>query len=277
MITVSAANITVMEELIAKHLAHIRAGGFSPNTIEDREKLLRRIDRDLPMGIEEATVEELAGWLANPRWTRRTKAVYFGHIRGFFGWACDPRNPYLDWDPSASLIRPRVPGGAPKPVTDEELATCLDQLEQPWRRFVLLAAYAGMRCCEIAEIGRRNITRQNIRIKGKGDKVRLVPTAEIVWAEVCGLSGPIAPDDDAASLSRRSRHRFARIGLPDVTMHRFRHWFGTNLVGRGVGLRTVQELMGHASPATTALYTLVTDEQRQMAIAALPAPAPVSR
>ena len=272
-----------MSDLIDAHLAHIRAGGYADNTIKDRGDLLYRIDRELPLGLEQATVEELAGWLASDRWSVATWATYYGHIRSFFTWACDPNNPQLDWNPSSSLIRPTVPKRLPKPVTNEELAVALAQAAEPWRTLVVLAAYAGLRCCELATIHTDHITVERMVVRGKGGKTRIVTTHPQVWAAVRNLPpGLVAGGWDADFIAHNGRHYFGRIGLPGVTFHRYRHWFATWLLrpeklgGAGADLRTVQELLGHSSLDTTAVYTQVSDEQRRIAVAALPALTPVS-
>lgn len=259
-------------DLIDLHLRHMTAAGRSPNTIDDRRKVLHRLNCELPMGLEQATVEELADWLANAGWSVQTRATYYGHIRGFFVWACDPLATRLSYDPSASLTRPRVPAGVPRPVSDAELRYALETADERWRRLILLAAYAGLRCCELVSIRKQDIDVTNITITGKGGKTRVVPTQAEIWRFAYPLpAGLLDPGwHDADHVSRDATPYFTRIGLPGVTMHRFRHWFATNLLSHGADLRTVQELMGHASPATTAIYTQITDEQRRNAIQALP-------
>lgn len=264
-------------DLIDAHIAHIKAGGYSRNTVEDRGILLRRINRELPMGLERATVEELEGWLSRDGWSAQTRATYYGHVRGFFAWAGHPNRPILDWDPSASLVRPRVPLGLPRPVSDAELAQAITQTRPPWRMFVVLAAYAGLRCCELATIDRTDVSERYLIVTGKGGKTRPVPTSPQIWRLVEPLPpGLLAGGRTAEVITRDGNEHLRRRVGRGITWHRFRHWFGTNLLGRGANLRTVQELMGHASPATTAIYTQITDEQRVMAIAALPALAPAS-
>lgn len=265
-----------MTDLIAAYAQHLRAAGRRRRTIGTYVELLHRVDRDLPLGIEQATVEELTAWLARDEWAAATRALYHAGIRGFFDWAC--ANAHLDWNPAASLTRPRVPAGVPRPVTHEELAHALTYTSAPtWRLLVLLAAYAGLRDCELATVRREHVTDERLTIRGKGGKSRAVPTWPQVWALVHALPpGPLAGGLTARQIPKMARREMDRIGLPGVTMHRFRHWFGTYLLrparlgGAGADLRTVQGLLGHASPAQTATYTEITDEQRQMAIAALP-------
>lgn len=258
-------------DLIEVHIKHIKAAGLARNTVEDRTAILRRMDRELPMGLERATVEELEHWLSRDGWSTSTRATYYAHVRSFFTWAGHPNRPLLDWDPSASLSRPRVPPGVPRPCSDDELIHALRWARDPWRRLVLLAAYAGLRCCELAVIERGDITDRTLMVRGKGGKTRVVPTNPEVWQVVEPLpAGLIAGGKTAELITRVGNSYLHRLGLTGVTFHRFRHWFGTNLLRHGADLRTVQELMGHASVSTTAGYTQITDEQRRIAIAALP-------
>lgn len=268
-----------MTDLIPAHLAHITAAGFARLTVANRGKILRRADAELAFGLERADTEELTDWLARPGWASQTRASYRDHIRGFFAWACDPRDPILDWDPSAGLARPRLPRTAPRPVTTAELAFALEHAAEPWRTYVLLAAYAGLRACEIATIRREDITEDTITVRGKGGVVACVPTHPAIWRAVqASPRGPIArkltggqPDADYVSVLTARYLR--QIGLPGVSLHRFRHWLGTHSLRSGGNLRVTQELLRHSSPATTAIYTQITDEERRAVIHALPTPA----
>ena len=213
---------------------------------------------------------ELASWLAREDWSPAAKHNYYHHLRGYFRWACNEDNPHLDYDPSASLARPRVPAGVPKPVTDDELDQSLRRSEHPWHRLILLAAYAGLRCCELATVRREHITETDITIKGKGGKTRRIPTMPNVWADVRDLPRGVIGPGDSNWISRNALYHFPRIGLDGVTMHRFRHWFATTMLANGVDLLTLSKLLGHANTATTAVYCQITDEQRQRAVSALP-------
>lgn len=272
---VSQRTLRVMSDLIERHCAQISAKGLSDNTVDSRRDLLKRMDAELPMGLESATVEELTDWLARRGWSRQTRATYYGHVKGFFDWACDPRSPHLDWNPAASLTRPKVPRGVPKPVTEDELR---DALAAPggWRVAILLAADAGLRCCELATIQRRDVNELTITVIGKGDRSRVVPTSGNVWGCVRDMpSGRLVPGT-AGQISKNARDHFDRIGLPDVTMHRFRHRFATQLLERGADLLTVSMLLGHAQIETTVRYTQITDGQRRNAVRALPVLTPAS-
>jgi integrase/recombinase XerC len=139
---------------------------------------------------------------------------------------------------------------------------------------------AGLRISEAlgivrgqAPIGRRDA----VTVKGKGGKIRTAPVIEPVreaiekYIELCpyelASDGPLFVGVRGAKLSPRiiqlavERMRGA-LGLPDTaTPHALRHSFATHLLGRGGDLRTIQELLGHASLSTTQVYTAIDTER----------------
>lgn len=272
---------STMSDLIDAHLRYCEAGGYSRHTVEDRRKVLERLHLEVPWGIEEATVEELADWLANPSWKPWTRYTYHGHVTGFYRWATAVG--HLDFDPSAGLARPRQPRCVPHPVTEQQLEAILLGAEDPFQTWARLAAYAGLRCCEISALDREDITEEDIRVNGKGGKQRLVPIAAEsgIWRSVRGLPpGPIARLRDgsrasAKNISSAALTYFAALGVR-TSLHPLRHRFGTMAYRTSKNLRAVQELMGHASIMTTSGYTLITDEERRAVIQALPTVAATS-
>ena len=171
----------------------------------------------------------------------------------------------------------------PRPVTDEQLAEALAGTAGQHHLWILLAAYAGLRCAEIAGLHRDDILNDlgMLRILGKGGKERLVPIHPLVaealgrWpmprANVPIFHRPGGGAWPAALLSRTASELLHGLGL-DVTMHQFRHWFGTRTLRACRNLRTVQELMGHASPNTTAVYTAFANDEGTEAVLALRMP-----
>lgn len=261
-----------MSKLLVRHLTYLRAAGQSPNTIHDRERLLRAADIQLPHGIDQADHLELASFLAHDEWEQWTRCTYFMHLTGFYRWACAEPDPYLDYNPMLRLKRPKRPVKTPDPVTDDELRTALTRSDRRWRMIITLAAYAGLRRADITNLTREDVTKDTIRILGgKGRKDAILPTHTEVWRVIEPLPpGRIAKCEPRA-LSISARRHFDRIGLPDVHLHRFRDWHATMLVRSGTDIRVVQELMRHASLDMTARYVLIADEQRRLAIRSLPA------
>jgi len=178
---------------------------------------------------------------------------------------------------------PRVKKGLPRPITPDEavsLATAVDaDATQPWigarDRAVLLLLYgAGLRIAEaLAITGDALPLGETLRVTGKGGKTRVVPLLPIVRAGVeayctqcpwpIAAKSPIFRGAKGGPLSQGmvqkavARARGA-LGLPDTaTPHALRHSFATHLLGAGADLRSLQELLGHASLGSTQIYTRV--------------------
>lgn len=271
-----------MSDLIPLHLAALRARGLSENTVADRERLLRALDRDLPHGLDVAAAEELQDWLGRAGWTTKTRETYWCHIVGFYRWAARGRSQRLDWDPSEDLDRPKPRRRLPRVASDDQLHRCLDELDRPVLRAVILAAGAGMRAGEIAGAERDNFDGRQVVILGKGDKVRVVPLMPEVWDEVRDCPpGRLVTDNgqpvDAHWVTRKCAAAFDRLGEPKLTIHWFRGAFATRLRRAGVDSMAIARLLGHSSVATTQLYIQLDERDLATAMGRLPSLAQASR
>lgn len=178
---------------------------------------------------------------------------------------------------------PRVKKGLPRPVTPDEAVnlaeTVADEAAAPWiaarDRAVLLLLYgAGLRIAEALALSASIVPLgETLTITGKGGRQRVVPILPIVKAAVEDYAARqpwrIAPDEAlfrgakggvlAQGIVQRAVAR-ARVvlGLPaTATPHALRHSFATHLLGAGADLRSLQELLGHASLSSTQIYTKV--------------------
>lgn len=262
-----------MTDLIDLHLDHLRAGGYADRTVECRRVILRRLHYDLPFGLAYAAPEQLEAWLAHPGWSRGTRLTYTKHIREFYKWAAAD----LGNDPAVGLKRPKAPKLLPKPVTDAELARALAESAEPWYTVIVLAAYAGLRASEAAAARREHVDPQWVLVPvGKGGDPGTVPTHPLLWEVVRDRpAGPLALREDGRPvtgrwLSANARAHFDALGMQDVHLHRFRHWFGTSIQARGGDIRVTQECLRHASISSTQGYTMVTGQQRASAVMGLP-------
>jgi integrase/recombinase XerC len=182
--------------------------------------------------------------------------------------------------PKAPRVLPKaLPAGEAKDLASGELAEGATRPAWIGARdaAVLSLLYgAGLRISEALSIRRAEAPVgdvDSLRIKGKGGKVRAVPVilparrAVETYLELCPFA--LAPDSAlfvgarGGALSPRiiqltvERLRGA-LGLPDsATPHALRHSFATHLLGRGGDLRSIQELLGHASLSTTQIYTAI--------------------
>lgn len=187
-------------------------------------------------------------------------------------------------DPAPPRMRgPRVKKGIPRPVTPDEavnLAVAVDEdATEEWigarDRAVLLLLYgAGMRIAEALSLtGAALPLGETLVVTGKGNKQRVVPLLPLVrdavadYAAKCpwplAKEGPLFRGAKGGPLSQgmvqkaMARARIA-LGLPpSATPHALRHSFATHLLGAGADLRSLQELLGHASLGSTQIYTKV--------------------
>lgn len=265
-------------DLIARYASDLARSDRSERTVTDYTTVLRRIDRQLKYGLVGACTDELYEWIWAPGHGPATRGLYRSIIGGFFGWATAGDRPWIDYDPARNLPRPRRPRGLPKPVRTEVLTAILANSREPHRVRFLLAAYAGLRCVEIAGLDRAHVTEEHVRVrKGKGGKERYVPTHPVLWRAVAELPrGPVAVDHDgvtrltASQVVHRGNHHLRHVLGVDASMHKLRHWFGTEAYRASRDVMAVRDLMGHSDVATTQVYVQVADGQREKAVAALP-------
>lgn len=261
-------------DLIEDYLEYLRMKGRSTRTITTYSEILYRMDQTLPTPLDRTCEAEIKVWIFRRGWKKSTINQRLAIARSFFGWAVREELLYLD--PTVNLPSPTVPKGVPRPPADELVAIILQSPDPYWLWF-RLAAFEGMRCCEIVTLDRRDVTELDTYIHGKGAKGRIVPTDPQVWAKVrhrpagllvAQLTGGQA---DAHYLSQTAAHYFDTVlHMPEVTMHRLRHWYGTRTLEACDNLRTVQELLGHETPTSTAVYTQVAMKQKRAAVAGLP-------
>jgi integrase/recombinase XerC len=187
-------------------------------------------------------------------------------------------------EPSPPRLRgPRIKKGLPRPVTPDEAANLADLVRhsaaQDWigarDRAVLLLLYgAGLRIAEALSLKGADLPLgETLVVTGKGGKQRVVPVLPIVRAAVADyatrcpwpLGGPDplfrgakgGPLGQGMVQKATAGARIA-LGLPaTATPHAMRHSFATHLLGAGADLRSLQELLGHASLGSTQIYTKV--------------------
>ena len=258
------------EDMIHAHIDWMKAGRYAETTVDYADKLLHRLHRELPFGLHNADESDLVKWLSgDPNWSGWTPSNYHKTIVRFYRWAVRPSDPWLSFDPSAGLIRPRPPKRVPNPAPDSLRKRAVTEPDMPWLLHCRLAAFAGMRPYEIATIHREAFSADWIHIRGKGNKERVVPTHPAIWELVEPMpSGPLS-SGTPYWVSRETARHLRKHGI-DLTLYRLRHWFGTELASRYRNMRVVQELMGHASLNDTQGYAAVTNTQLAEAIACLP-------
>lgn len=264
-----------MSEMINAYAVYLRAKGAQPNTIDCRSRVLRKLHNDLPWGLAYASTDELIEWLQrDPTWSGWTRHTYAGHVHGFYGWAVGR---WLEGNPAHDVPVPPSPDCVPRPVTDTQFQTAIQGSDDLWRLAILLAAYAGLRCEEMCLLARDDVTERGIYIpRQKGGSPGFVDIHPLLW-ELIEPRPPgrllVRPNGRPCYVhwfGTNQRKHFDRLGLQGVTLHRFRHWFGTTLLDETDNLRVVQEALRHRHVSSTQIYTKVAGKQRRLAIRSLP-------
>ncbi|MFD9898769.1 tyrosine recombinase XerC [Mesorhizobium sp. NPDC059025] len=184
---------------------------------------------------------------------------------------------------AAALRAPKQPKSLPKPLTAADarriVSTGEQMAEEPWiaarNAAVLTLLYgSGLRISEALALTGADLAHASetvLRVTGKGGKVRLVPVLPVAFQAIAeyrrlcpyhlGADGPLFRGArggplNAAIIQREMVKLRSALNLPETaTPHALRHSFATHLLGRGGDLRTIQELLGHASLSTTQIYT----------------------
>ena len=234
---------------------------------------------------------EFRAWLADRAHqglARTSTARAFSSVRSFFRFL-DKRD--LAHNASIAAIQtPKLPRSVPKALSERDMEELLEQpadaqarrdgwIEQRDMAILLLLYGAGLRIGEALGLAKGTIDglldhgHDTLDITGKGNKTRLVPLlpaaleALAAYRDACPFMKALGPRDafflgargaplDPAIVQKRVRDLRRQLGLADsVTPHALRHSFATHLLAAGGDLRTIQELLGHASLSTTQRYT----------------------
>lgn len=216
---------------------------------------------------------------------RSSTARAMSTLRNFFKFI--ERQGLVENAAIGGIRTPKVPRSVPKALDEvdalETVSVIEDLSEEPWigkrDAAVLFLLYGcGLRIGEALGLDRDQVAEpgdamDTIVVTGKGDKQRLVPVLPVVaealgdYIDACphdlALDGPLFVGKRGKRLSARMIQRQmgrvrALLGLPETaTPHALRHSFATHLLAGGGDLRTIQELLGHASLSTTQRYTEV--------------------
>jgi len=291
------------EKLIAAFTRHLEVErSLSVHTIRayigDLESLLNHLETIGVTDISQLELVHLRSWLANQqvkggaRTTLSRRAV---SVRLFTKWAV--KNKYLAKDVAATLATPKGHRTLPEVLDIADAKTAMDSLatraseeETPISlrdvAMVELLYATGARVAELCGLDVSDIDydRQTIRVLGKGNKERTIPLgnpamkALNVWLKEGRDSIKNSLSGNAVFLGARGKRIDQRTvrtvvysalqaieGIERMGPHALRHSAATHLLEGGADLRTVQEILGHASLATTQIYTHVSTERLQKA------------
>jgi len=211
-----------------------------------------------------------------------TVARKLASLRGLYGFLV--RTERVGQNPAELVSSPKRSQNLPKVLSTEQMRTLLERipartpLELRDRAMLELAYSCGLRCEEIVnlDLGALDFETEQLRVLGKGSKERLLPVGEPAqralrrYLDRGRRALAVDPREPALFLSKSGRRLSnsdvtRRLGLwtreaalaAGISPHALRHSFATHLLEGGADLRTIQELLGHASISTTQVYTRV--------------------
>lgn len=285
------------ESLVDAFAVHLRAQrGLSESTVRaylsDLRDLAGFAARNGNGGLTEVDITVLRGWLAAMAAGDRARATLARRgaaARTFYAWAS--RTGRVAHDPALRLAsaRPasRLPGVLGQDAAGDLLETARTRADdgdpvhlRDWAAVELLYA-TGVRVGELcgADVDDLDLGTRTLLVTGKGDKQRVVPVGEVavdaVTAWLARGRPALAVEGSGAALLlgrrggrvdqrqvREAVHALSHLAdVDDIAPHALRHSVATHLLEGGSDLRSVQEILGHASLATTQRYTHVTADR----------------
>lgn len=288
-------------DLLTKFLGQLAAvGGRSAKTVEAYRRditgfiwfLTRHSGEQLStQRFGEVTIADLRSWMASRRregLSGRSLARELSAVRSFYSWLDKAHG--VECPAIHNIRAPKVPDRLPRPIAipdAKRVIAAAGSHAEPWIAARDTAALtliwgSGLRISEALGIPRAVAPLQDVvRVIGKGGKVRDVPVLPVArdaveqYLRLCPY--PAEPDDklflgarggplSQSVLQKAMRMARMALGLPaSATPHALRHSFATHLLAAGGDLRSIQELLGHASLSTTQIYTGV-DEARLLEV-----------
>ncbi len=267
-------------DLAARSAAEATRKAYS-NDVGQLATWASSMDRD-PESLDHRDLRRFAAVLSERGISKAGVARKLAAIRAFYGALM--RSGAMGSNPADLVATPKQDRKLPRVLSREEMQTLLDRiptttpLEMRDRAMLELAYSCGLRAEEVVNLSTASpdFEGERLRIEGKGGKTRLVPMGEPAQAALSGylergrsaLVG--AGNEDALLVSksgrrlhpsdvRRRLERWVREAAiaGGVSPHALRHSFATHLLEGGADLRSIQELLGHASLSTTQVYTQV--------------------
>jgi site-specific recombinase XerD len=235
-----------------------------------------------PGDVRHRDVRRYAAGLSSAGAAPATVARKLASVRGLYGFLV--RTERADQNPAELVSSPKRSEKLPNVLSTEQMRSLLERipastpLELRDRAMLELAYSCGLRCEEIVnlDIEAVDFESEQLRVLGKGSKERILPIGEPAqralerYLQKGRRALTVEPREPALFLSKSGRRLSnsditRRLGLwareaalaAGVSPHSLRHSFATHLLEGGADLRTIQELLGHASISTTQVYTRV--------------------
>lgn len=255
---------------------------YSPHTIKSYKEDLYEFDLFLRESVKEKDIKKIdyfvlrkfLSFLSTHKLKKRSVSRKISTLKSFFKFLV--REGIIKNNPAASMVYPKLDKPLPKFLTEDEMNKILEVVEGRDEfclrdRAILEFLYStGARVSEAASLTCENVDLIGgiVKVKGKGKKERILPLGEPTIEALREYLNVKATQSKHVFLNRRGKklsERAFRFIVDKyikktsctfkISPHTFRHSFATHLLNRGADLRSVQELLGHSSIATTQVYT----------------------
>ena len=242
-----------------------------------------------PATVQTESIRAYLHWLDRKREKSTSMARKLASLRSFYRYL--QREGMVGLNPAEAIRTPKQPKHLPRVLTKDDAAALMDfpagQTGSSLRDCALLETLysTGARVSEIVGINLEDLRASEglVHLRGKGRKERIVPIGDVALLTIQayldqlplmdsrdlttkGTSSPVFRNNRGGRLTTRGVARIVacysnRLAGGSVSPHTLRHSFATHLLDEGADLRSIQEMLGHASLSTTQKYThLATDQ-----------------
>ena len=285
------------QEPLLRYLDSLRGSGASAATVRAYASDLAQYGRWLDAAGVQVTAADVrllrryAAYLGSMRYAPATAARKLSAVRSAHAWL--RQRGLAASDPASLVAGPKRIRTLPATLSQDELEALLDRPRRGPRELrdaaLLELLYGcGLRAAEVCGLRLSDVDLESawIRVTGKGNRQRMVPIGEAAGRALDrylrlgrpALAGPQPPGNVFLSVRGRLLHpsdvrraldrALREAGLPHRSPHALRHTFATHLLEGGADLRSIQELLGHATVSTTQIYTHVSVRHLKAAHAA---------
>lgn len=281
-------------EILEEYAEYQRAANIRRKTIRNRQECLLLLAKRCGKSPDQVTERDLQRMLGRPHartgedLAAGTKASERSYLRNFFAWM--KKQKYRRDNPAKALPKVKIPRRQPRPFHLAQVdAILFSGGYKRTRDLITIAALSGLRIGEIVRIRAEDVDLETgtLTSERKGGYLHTITLHPILlelarsypragWWFPSPYPNREFPNGGGhilmKSASTRISYAIRRAGITDrrLTGHSFRHFCATMMLAEGASIRVVQEILGHASLATTQLYTQVSDQQQRDAIALLP-------
>jgi site-specific recombinase XerC len=248
------------ERASGEYQQHLVALGRSKETVRVRLHYTKMLFADLRKSPWDVTTSDIERWLvAHPSWSQQTRRIALTSVRQFYSWAVESGR--CDRSPAAILTPPKQPHYAAHPIPEHVLGDALAASEgDVWWSLRILAT-TGLRRAECAGLTSDHVGGRWLSITGKGNRQRRIPCPDDVAEHVASADGPVFRGPRGGGLSPITLATRVRRATGGYGCHTLRHRYASRIYAATGDVLAVQQLLGHASLATTQVYLGIGDDR----------------